>query len=174
MELNNFIRARLTSLLLRLAVELEEECCASAAAGGDVFDIPLQWLDENGFQYLLAGCDEFGSALPRSIEKLQENELDVLLGAGEVVRRALFVADEIQQLGGEAALDFVAGWIGGYCNKSGDDFIHYVSCFISRIPLYRESFKAGFQNGYGEGVNQRSQNKMVVRDESLRFEGAGS
>lgn len=167
MKLTTSVRTCLTTFLLRLAVELEKECCVSVDTGGDIFDAPLQWIEQNGFPFLLASNDELGCFNPRSIEDLAPDELDLLFVAADVVRRASFVADEIQHLSGEAALDFIAGWIGGYCNRSGNDFSHYISHILGRIPLYRESFKAGFENGYSEGLNQRTQAKLRKDEEML-------
>jgi hypothetical protein len=145
----------LTGLLLRLAVELESDCMAAVEAGGNVLDVPVAWLDSHGFGYLAPyprALDE-----PLRLRKVCDFDPLTLTAAARVVRNALFVADEILQLDGEPALEYVAGWIGGSSMLSIDDPAHYLENFADFVPVYRDLFVAGFRRGYEEMRTLRRQ-----------------
>lgn len=153
MERNHHL---LTGLLLRLAVELEAECMAAVEAGGDVLDVPLAWLDKHGFGYLNPHPHSFCEALrPRLVA---EFDADSLNEAARIVRHALYIADEVQQLDGQPALEFVAGWIAGaslLAHGVGAGF--YLSKFANFIPVHRVVFDLGFEAGEADAIARRDQ-----------------
>lgn len=161
--------ALLTGLLLRLAVELESDCMAAVEAGGDVLDVPIAWLDSHGFGYLAPHPCALGELLrPRKV-----NDFDplTLAAAARVVRNALFVADEILQLDGESALDYVAGWVGG-ASRLAADHDHYLGHFVDFIPTYRDFFIAGYQRGEAEMRTSCRQRERRADDEGKHHEPA--
>lgn len=154
--------ALLTGLLLRLAVELESDCMAAVEAGGNVLDVPIAWLDSHGFGYLAPHPCAVGEPLrPR---KVSDFDPLTLAAAARVVRNALFVADEILQLDGEGALDYVAGWVGG-ASRLAADHDHYLSQFVDFIPTYRDFFIGGYQRGETEMRTVRRQRERRAATE---------
>ena len=151
----------LTGLLLRLAVELEAECMSAVEAGGNVLDVPLAWLDNHGFGYLNPHSHSFCEALrPRLVA---EFDADSLNAAAKIVRNALYIADEVQQLDGEQALEFVAGWISGASLLAlgvGPGF--YLSNLANFVPVHRELFDRGFEAGEADAIARRDQKRREV------------
>ena len=151
----------LTGLLRRLAVELEAECMAAVEAGGDVLDVPIKWLDSHGFGYLDPHPQPLSEALrPRLVA---EFDTDSLSEAAKIVRNALYIADEVQQLDGQAALEFVAGWIAGaslLAHGVGAGF--YLSNLANFVPVHRELFNRGFEAGEADAIARRDQKRREV------------
>jgi hypothetical protein len=148
------LRSRLMPSLIRLAVELEGDNVGRKYIDDnplEMLDAPLAWLDRHGAARLLWSnrpvIENDHKSVQTLAEAIKDAPIDDIERAISGLHHALFTADEVEQLDGEAALNYVAGWIGGAAPwEGGVSSADYLSR-ISFYPTYRSIFGLGYELG---------------------------